>query len=123
LPGIVHEGMKYIALPLPLGNGQRDGGLVDIPQQEFGEGISAGTGRTLRCIGIEGVLAARILIADLVEILAIVFEAEFEAVLALEPGKVVDHLSSVVFVFKRAIGIIAEAAETIPREGDAGDAP
>ena len=56
----------------------------------------------------KAVLAAGVLIADLVEILAIVFEAEFEAVLALVPGYVVDELSGVVIVFVRAIGIIAE---------------
>ena len=70
-------------------------------------------GRALGRVGREGVLAARVLIAELVEILAIVFEAEFEAVLALVPGEVVDELSRVVSVLVRAIGIIAEAAEAI----------
>ncbi len=74
-------------------------------------------------VGREGVIAARVLIAELVEILAIVFEAEFEAVLALVPGHVVDELSGVVFVLVRAIGIIAEAAVTIFIEGHGRDAP
>jgi len=97
--------------------------LEDIPQQEFGEGIAAAMGRVLGRVGREAVLAARVLIADLVVILAIVFEAEFEAVLALVPGDVVDELSGVVFVFVRALGTIAEAGETVSSEADARDAP
>ena len=66
-------------------------------------------------------MAAKVLVAELIEILAIIFEAEFEAVLALVPGDVVDELSGVVAVLVRAIGIIAEAA--VVSQGDAQDAP
>ena len=117
-----------IALECRLGNGNGYGGLIDITQQEFGEGIAGALYRLpvhdlCGRVGRKGVIAARILIADLVEILAIVFEAEFEAVLALVPGEVVDELSGVVFVLVRAIGIIAEAAETISTEAHGRDAP
>ena len=65
------------------GHGYR--GLLDIPQQKIGEGIATEVGRILRRIGLESVLAARVLIADLVEILTIKFKAEFEAVLTMVP--------------------------------------
>jgi hypothetical protein len=103
-----------------------------IPQQEFGEGIAAAHFMPRRAtlwvlaygsVRLEAVLPARVLIADLVEILAIEFEAEFEAVLAMVPGDIVDELSGVIFVFVRALGTIAEAAETISAEAHVRNAP
>lgn len=114
--------MVGIALEPTFGNRQSYVALVDGPEQKFGEGTAAGRGRapTAGGVGLECVLAPRVLIANLVEILAIVFEAEFEAVLALVPGDVIEDLSGVVVVFEGAIGTVAKAAELI-READAGD--
>src|ERR1700730_16195851 len=74
-------------------------------------------------VGREAVCATRVLIADLVEILAIEFESEFEAVLAMVPGNIVDELGGVILVFVRAIGIIAKGGETISAEAHVRNAP
>ncbi len=66
--------------------------MIQIAQQELGEGIAAGMGGALRGVGLEDEIAARELIADLVEILAVVFEAEAEGVLAFDPRQIVDRL-------------------------------
>src|SRR5579863_7069205 len=71
----------------------------------------------------KGISSTQVLIAELVEILAFIFEPEFQGVLALDPGQVIDQLRSVVLVLVGVVGIVADAAETVSVETLAGDAP
>src|SRR5579862_3191716 len=95
-PGIVYERVLDVALIQRVSGLEGDRGLVNVAQQELGESVAAGLGRALSRVGRESESAAQILIPVLVEILAVVFEPEFESVLALDPGEVVDDLRGVV---------------------------
>ena len=78
-------------------------------------------GGVLGGVGLEGELAARELVADLVVMLAPEFAAEAERVLAADPGEIVDELERVVVVGVRAFGAVADAA--VADQGDVRDAP
>ena len=62
-----------------------------------------------RRVRLERELAARELVADLIVVLAVVLESEAEAVLAVNPGDVIDELQSVVVVL---IGTVAAVADS-----------
>ena len=98
LPGVVDEGGLRIALKICVGDRDGNSRLIQIAQQKLRERVAAGMGGTLRCIGLEYEIAAGKLIAHLIEILAVVFEAEAERMFALNPGNVVDKLQRVVLI-------------------------
>ena len=74
------SGEMRVKLEFGVGDGDGDGRVIALAEKEFGEGIpagfgSGGAGRALGDVGLEGELAAGELVADLVVVLAVVFEA------------------------------------------------
>ena len=111
LPGVVDVQGETVGAELRLGDRDRRLGLIELAQQEAGEGIAAGLGeRVLRGLQVERPLAASELVAHLVVLVAADFAAEAEGVLAANDGSVVEELQRVVLVLVRAFGIVADAA-------------
>src|SRR5262249_47313212 len=108
----VNERVLDVALESPSGNGNRDGRLVKLPEQEIGEGISAGSGGAPCGVGLEHKLAARELVSDLIEILPVVLEPKSERVLASDPGQFVHELQRIVVVSERTLGAVAQSGES-----------
>src|SRR5271166_3147668 len=77
----------------------------------------------LRGIRLEYEIAARELIAHLVEVLPVEFEARTEGMFAAAPGEIVDELQRIVLNYVRPVRAIADAAEAVAIERDRGDAP
>jgi hypothetical protein len=69
--------------------------------------------RALRGIGLEYEIAARELIANLVEILAGKLKAKAESMFAFDPREIVNRLQGIVGNDVRAIGAIANGAKII----------
>ena len=80
------------------------------PEQEFGEGVAAGRVAGSRGVRLENELAARELVAHLVEILPVVFESRSGRCACLDPGQVVDQLQGVVVVGVRTVGAVADGS-------------
>jgi len=114
LPRVVRKSRHGVPLKFGLGQSHGHYRIPEIAQQEIGEGVASFSVRTHRRIRLERKLAARELVADLIEVLASVFETEAEAVLAACPGNVVDQLKRIVVDGKRTVLRIADGDEAGP---------
>src|ERR1019366_5526644 len=94
-----------------------------IAERELGKRIASGFGRTLGRVGLERRLTSGKLVTHLVEVLAVVFEAEAQAVFAVSPGYIVDQLECVVVDEIGTVLRVADGGEAIPRKGRQRNAP
>src|SRR5262249_34718846 len=115
--------MIDVALELRVGDGDGIGRRENIAQQEFGEGIAAGSLWALGGVRLEREQPARELVADLVVVLPVVLKTECEAVLPVEPGHLVHELQRVVVVGEGAVVGVANPGEPGPIKADVGNSP
>src|SRR5258708_1465748 len=97
-------------------------GLIHLPQKEIGESIPRiGAAGVVGGVAKEGELAARKPVANLPVYILANLTAEADGVLAVDPGRAVDELQSVVVVLVRTFRAVTESVVAI--DADAGDAP
>src|SRR5947207_7658658 len=104
--------MLDVALELRGGDGDRIRGCENISQQEFGEGVPAGSGGAPCGVRLECKRTARKLVAHLVVILPVVLEPKPEGVLAVDPRQLVNQLQGVIVAAVRTLGAVAQLLES-----------
>src|SRR5947209_13922194 len=95
---------------LSVRDGDGYGGLIEIPEQELGEGIAAGMGGALGRIRLENEVAARKLVSDLIEVFPVELEPGAKSVLAARQAYVIDELQRVVLDDVGPVGVVADSA-------------
>ena len=121
-PRVVHVERRCVAQIPRAADGHGSLRLIQLPEQEIGEGIAAGSGSWVDGrVRLEGELATGELVAILIVMLAPEFSTEAECVLAADPREVVDKLKRAVVVRVRTFGGVADARVVV--DGDVRDAP